>query len=399
MNKFMLPEWSRRQFLATAGAGLASAAMPSLAFAEGEGTPSKDFPVKRWNAKDGIVGAPCPLPKRVAYQNIAAGIEVLELVSDELKRAAETEGLEFITSNSNGDAAKTIQQMRAMVQRGVCGLLSANYNVQAQLAVHMDAMKKGVCSVQFNAGPVTSILSSIQYEGGRTQAEFVVDYIKKEMGGDASVLYISGDFQEDLQARGRAFKDIMKANGYENLITSYQTPAAAGNGSQRDGFMITNTVLQQHPNINVVVGFNDEVALGALAALKAKGKFASEPKLMVCGIDGSGQAIAEISSGKSPYKSTAAVHFPMVGYLPGRLFGRWSRGETVPQYQVFNYALISDADHAARFSADYKDTPRIFDQMVEGDNTYITPLGSINYESRMSYYDGTMPAALPPLQL
>jgi len=41
--------------------------------------------------------------------------------------------------------------------------------------------------------------------------------------------------------------------------------------------------------------------------------------------------------------------------------------------------------------------PRLYDQLLAGDDTYITPLGSINYDRRGAYYDGTVPDKLPKL--
>jgi erythritol transport system substrate-binding protein len=57
-------------------------------------------------------------------------------------------------------------------------------------------------------------------------------------------------------------------------------------------------LLQSHPNIIGVIAGNDEMALGAIAALKEAGKLSS---IKVGGFDGSPDAVAAIKAGEMQY--------------------------------------------------------------------------------------------------
>ena len=355
------------------------------------GTPTT-FPLNRWNPQV-PAGQACPLPRRIAFQLPVAGAPLFDIATQQMAKAAQEEKLDFILSNAEGNPMRGITQMQILVQRGLCGMTSAMDSDIVHNTVEVSAMQKGTAVVQLNGFQVTSILSSIQYEGGRTQADYVVKYIKEQLIGDARVLYIGPDPGGNLRQRVRAFKDVMSAAGLDLLITSLvaEEPATA-----EAGFALMNSALEKTPNINVVACYADVIALGALDALKAAGKWHSEPKLMVCGIDGIGRAVDTIIAGNTPFKMTATVHVPMIGYLPGKLFGRWADGKTIPQYQIFSYNLIDSPEAAISHKKDYDDTPRIYDDMLNGDNKYVIPLGEISYETRGAYYDGGMPDRLLP---
>ena len=63
------------------------------------------------------------------------------------------------------------------------------------------------------------------------------------------------------------------------------------------------SLLQAHPDIIGVISGNDEMALGAVAALKEAGKLAS---VKVGGFDGSPDAVAAIKAGELQYTVLAA---------------------------------------------------------------------------------------------
>ena len=382
--------YERMQLLPSGSLGSISIAELSQARGIQTAMPGKPtaFPLSRWNP-DNPAGLACPLPRRIAFQLPVAGAPLLDIATQQMAKAAQEEKLEFIISNAEGNPIRGITQMQSLVQQGLCGMASALDPEFVRNTVEVSAMQKGTAVVQLNGFKVTSILSSIQYEGGRTQADYVVKYIKEHLMGDGQVLYIGPDPGGNLRQRVQAFKDGMSAAGLDPLITS--NLVSKDSATAELGFDLMNSALEKNPNINVVVCYADVIALGALDALKAAGKWRSEPKLMVCGIDGIGWAIDTISAGNTPFKMTATVHVPMIGYLPGKLFGRWAGGKTIPQYQVFNYNPIDSPEAAVVHKKDYDDTPRIYDDMLNGDNKYVIPLGEICYEMRGAYYDGGMP--------
>jgi ribose transport system substrate-binding protein len=361
----------------------------------GAGSPSKTFPVDRWDPT-AAAGVKPDLPKRIGFINTFGASSLSGAFQAALTSAAKTEGLEVITTDPKNDSATAIQQANQLVQRGVVGLydtMIAPEMVPPDLA----AMKAGAMVGQFNQGPVTTMVSSIQYEGGFRVGEYTANYVKTKLAGKAQIAWISQDFNFSLKPRTQGFKDALAKAGMSDLLVANVTPPATPGATQAAGVAITNTLLEQHPKLDVIAASGDDLALGAATALKSAGKVT--PTTMTVGIDGTEPALAAIQSGKSAFKATVAVNFPFAAYLPGRLFGRWSKGLTVPQYLVFNYALVDSPEGAARLQKDSSlaELPRVYDELLAGDDTYVTPLGSISYATRDAYYDGTVPDKLPPL--
>ncbi len=76
------------------------------------------------------------------------------------------------------------------------------------------------------------------------------------------------------------------------------------------GLQVTEDVLQSHPNLNVVIGINDDGALGALRAFTNAGKDPS--KVYIAGEDGNLEALVKIKE-RGAYKASAALSIADVG--------------------------------------------------------------------------------------
>lgn len=362
------------------------------AVAAGTGTPTTAFPATLWKPSS-TAGAKPTLPKRIAFQNVVSGAAPLELTDQWLKTAADEIQFEYITANSQGNSAATITQMNQSIARGIMGMVAPAQDIPAQVKAMQANMAKGGAMFLFNAGGITCGMAAVQYTFGYTQGTYAAQYIKDELGGDAKVLFLNVNGSITLRPRETGFFDAMKEAGLaEEMITSVDAGEIA---TSERGFELMNTSLQKVSDYNVVVGAQDELALGAMAALKAAGKWTAVPKLAVIGAEGSPQAVEHIKKQDSPFKASSAVNFPMVGYVPGRLIGRWAEGLTIPQYLEYNSFLIDSPDAAARLEKDQTRCKELYEEMLEGDTTYITPRGEISYETRDAYYEGELPEKLP----
>jgi len=93
-----------------------------------------------------------------------------------------------------------------------------------------------------------------------------------------------------------------RSNGYETVITQYPDLVKVGkevaDWDRTKGYQKMQSLLQAHPDIIGVISGNDEMALGAIAALKEAGKLAS---VKVGGFDGSPDAVAAVKAGEMQY--------------------------------------------------------------------------------------------------
>lgn len=93
-----------------------------------------------------------------------------------------------------------------------------------------------------------------------------------------------------------------RSNGYETVLSQYPDLVKAArevaDWDRTKGHAKMQSMLQAHPDIIAVISGNDEMALGAIAALKEAGKL---DQVKVGGFDGSPDAVAAIKAGEMQY--------------------------------------------------------------------------------------------------
>jgi ABC-type sugar transport system substrate-binding protein len=360
------------------------------------GKPVAGFPDTRWDPTSKTGGKKPNLPKRMAYQNIVVGATTLEIVDKWMKTAAKEVGYDYLSSNSNANPAQTITQIKSAIGRGVMGIVSPGDDQKAVAAAMRTGMDKGAAMFLFNGGGITCGMAAVQYGFGHSQGKAAAQHILDKFGGDAQILYINGDANVTLRPREKGFKDALTEAGVD--LGQYKSVPAPAGGTQKAGFDIMNSFLQTNPHVNVVAGVSDDIAIGAMGSLKSAGKWTSTKDLFVCGADGSAEALGYIQKSGTPFGATSAAHFPLAGYAPGRLIERWGNGDSIPQYLEYNSFQIDSPDAAASFLKDQDRCKELYEQMLDGDDTYITPRGEITFETHDAYYSGELLEKLPPVQ-
>ena len=93
-----------------------------------------------------------------------------------------------------------------------------------------------------------------------------------------------------------------RSNGYETVLTQYpdlvKVAKEVADWDRTKGHDKMQSMLQANPDVNAVISGNDEMALGAIAALKEAGKL---EQVKVGGFDGSPDAVAAIKAGEMQY--------------------------------------------------------------------------------------------------
>jgi len=134
-----------------------------------------------------------------------------------------------------------------------------------------------------------------------------------------------------------------RSNGYETVITQYPDMKKVGrevaNWDRTQGYQKMQSLLQANPNINGVIAGNDEMALGAIAALREAGKL---DKVKVGGFDGSPDAVAAIKSGEMQYTVLQPVAvFSAEAVKQADSFIKTGKTGAATEKQLFDCLLIT----------------------------------------------------------
>jgi erythritol transport system substrate-binding protein len=146
-----------------------------------------------------------------------------------------------------------------------------------------------------------------------------------------------------------------RSNGYDTVLSQYSDLDKVGsqvaNWDRTQGHDKMQSLLQAHPDIIGVISGNDEMALGAIAALKEAGKLSS---IKVGGFDGSPDAAAAIKAGELQYTVLQPVAvFSAKAVDEADSFLKTGKTGAQAEKQLFNCVLITKAelpDYTAPFT-------------------------------------------------
>jgi len=302
--------------------------------------------------------------------------EFMQGVDHGLSMAAADRGLEYRRALANNDAAKMVEQVQLLLASKVGGVVAAPVDPASLSRSLQEVMWAGGYVATIVPPPAIELLNAPQYETGKRLADAAAAYIDANLGGVANVVLLTQDQIEFLAPRFRAFRDVLTAMPGVTIVADI-TPDPV---NKEGGFETMSTILQAHPDIDVVLGA-DTVVLGALAALEAAGK--ARPDQFLGGIDGEPEAVAAIRKPDSPYKASIALSSPVFGYALGQHAADWLEGKSIPQAMDILPTALTE-ENLEQYEADLADPAAVYADPARRD-TYLKMYGNICYDTRDQY--------------
>lgn len=146
-----------------------------------------------------------------------------------------------------------------------------------------------------------------------------------------------------------------RANGYDTVLSQYpdlkQVAKEVANWDRTRGYNKTQSMLQAHPDIKGVISGNDEMALGAIAALKEAGKLG---QVKVGAFDGSPDAVDAVKAGTLAYTVMQPVAvFAAKAIDEADTFLKTGKTGAAQEKQLFDCVLINK-DNVAKYTSAFK---------------------------------------------
>lgn len=242
-------------------------------------------------------------------------------MKDGAEKEAEKLGYDLVVLDSQNDPAKERANVEDLIQLGVIALLINPTDSDAVVKTVEVANKSNIPVItldrQANGGKITSHIASDNIKGGEMAAEYVLDKFKDEKG-PINVVEIQGiPGASATRDRGEGFHNIMDKNDKFNFIS-----IQAADFDRQKGLQVMENIIQANPNIQVVFAHNDEMALGAVKAIKASGINA-----LVIGFDGNDDAKDSIDANEMT--ATIAQQPDLIGALGVELANKIYKGESI----------------------------------------------------------------------
>src|SRR5215470_1906578 len=215
-----------------------------------------------------------------------------------VKDEAAKRGDQLVYTDAAGSAAKQVADVNSMIAQGVDVILLAPREEKPLVPAVMAAKKAGIPVILLDrrVDPVakpgrdylTFIGSDFVEEGKRT-----ADWLAKKTDGKATIIELEGTTgSSPANDRKQGFDTEIKKYPDMKIVASQTGDFARDKGRQ-----VAETLLQAHPDVTAIYAHNDEMALGAIAALEAAGKKAGSD-VIVISIDGEKDGLQAIVDGK-----------------------------------------------------------------------------------------------------
>jgi ribose transport system substrate-binding protein len=210
------------------------------------------------------------------------------------KEVADKLGYNLITlaPDIESNYAAQVQIMEDMITQKVDGIMVCAINQEAITTGVRKANDAGIPVVFFNTNidlknaVVYAMSGYDQYNGGGKLA----DWVNIKTGGNAKVAVIEGLPSDYTTLRMGGFVDMCKKKYPGITLVASQ----AGDWEREKGMNAAANMIQAHPEITVIYGLSDEMALGAYQAKMQ----ANRSDIIVVGLDGNPNALESVKAGQ-----------------------------------------------------------------------------------------------------
>lgn len=262
---------------------------------------------------------------------------------------AEECGWDLIATDAAGSAAKQVADVDSMIAQGIDVLFLPPREEKPLIPAVMKAKAAGIPtflvdrSVDPNVAQAgrdyVAFLGSDFIDQGRRVAEWTLENFEGEKGIIVELEGTTGSSPANDRKKG--FDDVMAQHDNMEIVASQSGDFARDLGRQ-----VMETLLQAHPDVNIVYAHNDEMAIGAIQALELAGRKPGED-ILVVSIDGTRDALQAIIDGKM---GVTVESSPFFGPLACETMKRYAAGE-----EIEPWVQVSDRIFTAENAADHID--------------------------------------------
>jgi ribose transport system substrate-binding protein len=232
-----------------------------------------------------------PVVMNTSYDMVLSGLK------EEVERQGGADFAEILVQAPSGNTSSLQEQpniLEGLIQQDVDAIALATEDQGAMLPYIKAAADKGIPVFLFNMAEVSADdpyyvtnVSFDQYEASHLIGEWAIDRFD---GADTKVAVLEGFPGLVNTQRLDGFMDALADQSNFDVVASQ--PA---DWTRAKGQSVTENILQANPDVNFIYGLYDEMALGAVAAIKGAGKL---DDIVVAGYDNTRDGYESIKAGE-----------------------------------------------------------------------------------------------------
>ncbi|MDO4232211.1 MAG: sugar ABC transporter substrate-binding protein [Lautropia sp.] len=273
----------------------------------------------------------------------------LTVVRNNMQRHAKSmKDVRLQMEDAQNDVGKQLNQIQNFVAAGVDAIIVNPVDTDATVAMTKAAEDAGVPLVFLNRMPVNldklpdnqAFVGSDEKESGTLQTKEVCRLLKEKGKDKAKVVVMMGELSNQAaRMRTQDIKDVIATKECSFMeITESQTAMWLRN----QGTDLMTNWLSAGLEFDAVISNNDEMAIGAIQALKTSGTDMDE--MIVAGIDGTADGLAAMKAGDLDVTVFQSGKGQGEGAVDAAL--KLAKGEKVEQKIFIPFELVTPANVA-----------------------------------------------------
>lgn len=263
------------------------------------------------------------------------------------KATAEELGYTANVAAHRGDTNTESNLVDAAITNGAKAIILDPANADGSVGVVRRATEAGI--------PVFLVNAEIN-ESGIAIAQLVSNNAQGAALGAITWQQLVGDEAKYVEFFGNPADNnaATRSNGYNTVLSQYpgleKVAEEVANWDRTQGYNKMQSIMQAQPEIDAVISGNDEMALGAIAALKEAGRLDG---VIVGGFDGSPDAVEAIKAGEMAYSVLQPVAvFSREAVIQADHYIKNGEPMVDQEKQLFDCLLITP-DNVANYTAPF----------------------------------------------
>jgi len=251
------------------------------------------------------------------YQNIGRGATA----------EADKLGIDFTIADANSDMNKQISLGETLLAKNIDALIVTPVDAKGVQPLIDEAMAKGipVITESVKADKQTCYVGIDDFQGGYLDGKFAGQYVKDHNFPTPKALLVGLPALEACVNRTEGFK-----KGLLELVPDAQIVAEVdGSGMKDKAVQVATDALTAHPDVNLIMGINDDSTLGGVQAYTATGKDPSKLIAFGFGVEGVAAKNA-LSDPANPYQGGLAMFPENIGKILVDTAVKAANKESVP---------------------------------------------------------------------
>jgi erythritol transport system substrate-binding protein len=256
-------------------------------------------------------------------------------------------GYEATVAAHKGDTNVESNLIDAAITNGAKAIILDPANADGSVGVVRKATEAGIPVFLVNAEINESGIAIAQLVSNNAQGAAIGAVAWQELVGDtAKYVEFFGNPSDNNAAT--------RSNGYNTVLSQYpgleKVAQEVANWDRTQGYNKMQSIIQANPEIDAVISGNDEMALGAIAALKEARKLDG---VTIGGFDGSPDAVAAVKAGEMAYTVLQPVAvFSREAVVQADHYIKNGKPMVAEEKQLFDCLLITP-ENVANYTAPF----------------------------------------------